>query len=163
MAFFCVRVWVHNIEYTKTSLSLYFLTIFYNLNIILMRIIIPLFFDNFLQFAHHFNENYLTIQFFIQNQIFTTAASMALFLKYITNTWPRPIFVRFWRFFPHFDENCLTNLNLFSKSKSDYCSSNGTTGTEGLHRLGWAKSTLIFYHISHNYISCHIIHTGKVV
>ncbi len=33
-------------------------------------------------------------------------------------------------FVPHFYENCLTNLNLFSKSKSDYCTSNGDIFSE---------------------------------
>jgi hypothetical protein len=35
-----------------------------------------------------------------------------------------PIFVGFQRLVNHLDENCLTNLNLFSKTKLDYCSSN---------------------------------------
>ncbi len=62
---FCVRLWVHNIEYTKTLLSLYFWTNFTNLHTLLTRIVSQ-------------------FRFFIQNQNLPTAAQLASFSKYET-------------------------------------------------------------------------------
>ncbi len=98
---FSPHQWVH-----KTSVSLYFWTNFNYLHTILTRIIS--------QFP-----------FFIQNPNLTTAAWLALFSKYKTKTGSWLVNLCRISKIPSFLKNCLTILNLFSKSKLDYHIWNG--------------------------------------
>ncbi len=86
----------------------------------------------FKQFSHHFNwELSHNFDFLFKIKIPPLQLDWHCFQSKEPKLAPvQSIFVSFWRFTPHLDENCLTNLNLFSKLKSNYGSSNSDDFSE---------------------------------
>jgi hypothetical protein len=88
-------------------------------------------FGRFEQFAHHFNENCLTISIFIQKSKSDHCSSIVLKVQ-------NQNLLLFDKFLSHFNDSrpiltrILTVLNMFSKSESDFCSLN--SGDFSVHK-----------------------------
>jgi hypothetical protein len=86
----------------------------------------PLFFEDFNDLPTILTRIVSVFQFSIQKQIPEKCRSIGVVFRVCNQTLApvRTTLVGFQRFALHFDENCLKNLNIFSKSKSNYRSSN---------------------------------------